>query len=119
MTLQIIFGEIKKGFILTFIKMTKRNSIYKLLHLELENVGFEFETEQKPYFQNRQDLELRFSHPLLIERLKEDGYSVRAKKFYIKPLSDEEDSEIGFVTCLLYTSPSPRDATLSRMPSSA
>ena len=25
----------------------------------------------------------------------------------------------GSVTCLLYTSPSPRDATLSRMPSSA
>ena len=25
----------------------------------------------------------------------------------------------GFPTCLLYTSPSPRDATLSRMPSSA
>ena len=25
----------------------------------------------------------------------------------------------GFMTCLLYTSPSPRDATLSRMPSSA
>ena len=25
----------------------------------------------------------------------------------------------GFLTCLLYTSPSPRDATLSRMPSSA
>ena len=24
-----------------------------------------------------------------------------------------------FFTCLLYTSPSPRDATLSRMPSSA
>ena len=32
------------------------------------------------------------------------------------------DCDIGgpnFVTCLLYTSPSPRDATLSRMPSSA
>ena len=27
--------------------------------------------------------------------------------------------EAGFETCLLYTSPSPRDATLSRMPSSA
>ena len=26
---------------------------------------------------------------------------------------------IGLITCLLYTSPSPRDATLSRMPSSA
>ena len=25
----------------------------------------------------------------------------------------------GFIVCLLYTSPSPRDATLSRMPSSA
>ena len=25
----------------------------------------------------------------------------------------------GIITCLLYTSPSPRDATLSRMPSSA
>jgi len=27
--------------------------------------------------------------------------------------------EKGYTTCLLYTSPSPRDATLSRMPSSA
>ena len=27
--------------------------------------------------------------------------------------------EEGLITCLLYTSPSPRDATLSRMPSSA
>ena len=26
---------------------------------------------------------------------------------------------IGMISCLLYTSPSPRDATLSRMPSSA
>ena len=34
---------------------------------------------------------------------------------------DPSNPEIGapFVTCLLYTSPSPRDATLSRMPSSA
>ena len=28
-------------------------------------------------------------------------------------------TEIDSETCLLYTSPSPRDATLSRMPSSA
>ena len=40
---------------------------------------------------------------------------------------DDEDREnegdlimaAEFATCLLYTSPSPRDATLSRMPSSA
>ena len=31
---------------------------------------------------------------------------------YVAPTED-------YVTCLLYTSPSPRDATLSRMPSSA
>ena len=29
------------------------------------------------------------------------------------------ESHLGNYTCLLYTSPSPRDATLSRMPSSA
>ena len=29
------------------------------------------------------------------------------------------DIEMAYETCLLYTSPSPRDATLSRMPSSA
>ena len=30
-----------------------------------------------------------------------------------------QDEIRGMITCLLYTSPSPRDATLSRMPSSA
>ena len=35
-------------------------------------------------------------------------------------LQDRQDRELGLgPTCLLYTSPSPRDATLSRMPSSA
>ena len=33
--------------------------------------------------------------------------------------TDEEFHSIGTNPCLLYTSPSPRDATLSRMPSSA
>ena len=33
--------------------------------------------------------------------------------------SFDKAKEDGFDTCLLYTSPSPRDATLSRMPSSA
>ena len=31
----------------------------------------------------------------------------------------QKDSSVKIFTCLLYTSPSPRDATLSRMPSSA
>ena len=33
--------------------------------------------------------------------------------------SDDPDTQRIFWNCLLYTSPSPRDATLSRMPSSA
>ena len=36
-----------------------------------------------------------------------------------KPLIAISNSYTQFVPCLLYTSPSPRDATLSRMPSSA
>ena len=36
-----------------------------------------------------------------------------------KPGIDEIGVFEFFITCLLYTSPSPRDATLSRMPSSA
>ena len=42
--------------------------------------------------------------------------------FVINPTGDpeEKDAEMVFINpCLLYTSPSPRDATLSRMPSSA
>ena len=31
----------------------------------------------------------------------------------------KQNEWIGIIGCLLYTSPSPRDATLSRMPSSA
>ena len=39
---------------------------------------------------------------------------------YSDPLCESSSGEFGqFYVCLLYTSPSPRDATLSRMPSSA
>ena len=37
----------------------------------------------------------------------------------IKQQADEAEADQRRRTCLLYTSPSPRDATLSRMPSSA
>ena len=36
-----------------------------------------------------------------------------------KPMVKTEVIDKDFYTCLLYTSPRPRDATLSRMPSSA
>ena len=37
----------------------------------------------------------------------------------IEELMLEQGVDVSYKTCLLYTSPSPRDATLSRMPSSA
>ena len=40
------------------------------------------------------------------------------KRSAIGPLLHLAQSKDGYI-CLLYTSPSPRDATLSRMPSSA
>ena len=46
----------------------------------------------------------------------EGFFAEKAPVKALRALRDERD-ETGF--CLLYTSPSPRDATLSRMPSSA
>jgi hypothetical protein len=50
----------------------------------MEEVGFQFETEQKPHLQNRKETELKFVHPKLIKKWKEEGYNARATKFYIK-----------------------------------
>ena len=38
---------------------------------------------------------------------------------YIPPVDNDGDTVVPFTVCLLYTSPSPRDGLLSRMPSSA
>ena len=45
--------------------------------------------------------------------------TVFASEKYVPQISATSESEKSYTTCLLYTSPSPRDATLSRMPSSA
>ena len=78
--------------------MTNRKLIYDSLREKMKEVGFQDDGEQKPYLQNRREMELKFVHPQLIKKWEEDGYNVKAKKFYIKPLSDEFDCEIGFVT---------------------
>ena len=44
---------------------------------------------------------------------------LNSNPYLSKVLFQPKFREIDFKTCLLYTSPSPRDATLSRMPSSA
>ena len=48
-----------------------------------------------------------------VRRIIDSNYD-RAKR-----LLDENIDKLHAMACLLYTSPSPRDATLSRMPSSA
>ena len=59
------------------------------------------------------------------EALNEVSQSNNRFKFYIEHIlsGDASEKEIRDIlialNCLLYTSPSPRDATLSRMPSSA
>ena len=47
------------------------------------------------------------------------GTSARDRKVPWPVLNPKESAEEVAKSCLLYTSPSPRDATLSRMPSSA
>ena len=49
----------------------------------------------------------------------ERGYNVTAMQLDLSQDESIEKLHHDIITCLLYTSPSPRDATLSRMPSSA
>ena len=46
-----------------------------------------------------------------------DGFNVKFSG--TDDYKDIKDSDVIIITCLLYTSPSPRDRTRSRMPSSA
>ena len=47
------------------------------------------------------------------------GFTKVVKRKLFQQLAKEENLPTQLYYCLLYTSPSPRDATLSRMPSSA
>ena len=49
--------------------------------------------------------------------LMKDRYSANPTRETVEELAEELDKSIK--SCLLYTSPSPRDGLLSRMPSSA
>ena len=62
-----------------------------------------------------------FRIPIL--NLLKDGKQLAIQEF-VEPMAlqfqiTEEERAAVYNNCLLYTSPSPRDATLSRMPSSA
>ena len=48
-----------------------------------------------------------------------DKYILNEKSDNIGAVQDQDANELRRYTCLLYTSPSPRDGRISRMPSSA
>ena len=102
---------------------------------------------KKPFFDDKSQLDLNclwissliVAHEILPEKnylnLAESFFSLIEEKYLKKNIQHSYSKEIVFLedyaflinalndlsdkTCLLYTSPSPRDATLSRMPSSA
>ena len=56
----------------------------------------------------------------LLEEGAKKVVAVETDERFAEALQDWPDAKTGrLIICLLYTSPSPRDATLSRMPSSA
>lgn len=78
--------------------VSDRDIVYAELRKRMEKVGFVFEKEQQPHFQGKRDKELKFIHPLLEQKFEQIGEKNRAKKFYLKPLSDDEHCEIGITT---------------------
>ena len=63
-------------------------------------------------------------HPIILKKylggeISLETFSIWEKVFSFQKNFDNKLTDPVWETCLLYTSPSPRDATLSRMPSSA
>ena len=56
---------------------------------------------------------------LLVDNSKDDSYFKRIKSLGLNAIKDEYFEKARERICLLYTSPSPRDLSTSRMPSSA
>jgi hypothetical protein len=92
-----LFWEKNSNFALE-TETNERSMIFSSLRNKMEDVGFQFERSQPSHHQKRKDFELKFVHPLLIERFASESLSVRATKFYIKALSDKPHSEVGLVT---------------------
>ena len=80
-----------------------------------------FQNEQNAIKLARKLEEVSLPMPIQVSRVTTTGsrqvwYRVMVGKFYKKSIALNKANDL---PCLLYTSPSPRDATLSRMPSSA
>lgn len=78
--------------------MVDKEDTYLSLRIKMEDLGFIFEKEQQPHFQNKRSKELKFIHPVLEQKFEKSNLKTQAKKFYIKPLSDDRKSEVGLTT---------------------
>ena len=115
-----------------------QNAIFKIGGVPI-NVNYRYVAEELIYLLDNSDSEAVFYHACYSERIKEISDSLPNIKAWIEindgtkshfesALKFEELLEVNDPmnrihrdpnTCLLYTSPSPRDRTRSRMPSSA
>ena len=117
---QFEFKPFEPGF-----GQTIGNSIRRVLLSSLEGfaisavriagVDHEFSTI-KGVVQDVVDIVLNLKQVRLKQLIQEE--EINSEKIYLT-ISGKEEFRAGDIDCLLYTSPSPRDATLSRMPSSA
>ena len=110
----------------------ERLSNEKQLSAQLASTADALRMSQKDQEQSRLDLKQRdlqlstvlSKAPIILCVTDRDGYYTQSRGFGLKKLGLVENEILGeqfntFYNCLLYTSPSPRDGLLSRMPSSA
>ena len=90
-----------------------------------EGGAFERKSLRRPQFAPGQDALLDSAPPSdsLAQAFSTNPAAIRARKAREESRAQHgppvKGPQAPAITCLLYTSPSPRDATLSRMPSSA
>ena len=84
-------------------------------------LGFEVEVSESLVFTKRDFISTTIGAAVTIHPLDNDSTTTGSLTLLeVSPIYNHAEAiNINSNTCLLYTSPSPRDATLSRMPSSA
>ena len=86
----------------------------KIVFIESDEVSFQFRQCMAGVIQSLPEVEL-----LLARNADEALNLIEQDRADVLVVDDELTDDLQVIICLLYTSPSPRDATLSRMPSSA
>ena len=96
-----------------------REELEQRLRVETEDIMQEFHILRHKLFDSLQDQKIAVDK--LVEYLEEKITELLELKTFkdVKDFIKRNSSFYDYQLCLLYTSPSPRDATLSRMPSSA